>query len=240
VLIARATHLVRETPTTLLLLATNLIPLAGVAFWGWHLGTVMVLYWLENGIVGVINVPRMALAAIAADERANPRTAGRDEALDPIRLARLLGGMARIPFFIVHYGIFWVVHGIFVWGLFAGPGLFGPATIGTTTVGTGVDSGAVATGFVGLALYHVVSFIYWDVIRREYASKTPAEIMFQPYPRLIVLHLTIILGAFLVVFTGQPIAALVLLVLLKTAIELGGQTLFSHQTSPTFNGRNGR
>ena len=239
-LIARATRLVRDTPTTLLLIATNLIPLAGVAFWGWHLGTVMVLYWLENGIVGIINIPRMVLAAIAADQQAHPRKPARDEGADVLRLTRLLVGMARIPFFIVHYGIFWVVHGIFVWGLFAGPGLFGPANIGTTTVGTGVDTGAVATGFVGLALYHVVAFIYWDVIRREYASKTPAEIMFQPYPRLIVLHLTIILGAFLVVATGQPIAALVLLVLLKTVLELGGQTLFPHRTSPAFNGRNGR
>ena len=51
--------------------------------------------------------------------------------------------------------------------------------------------------------------------------------MGQPYPRLVVLHLTIIFGALLVAQTGQPIAALALLVVLKIALELGGLAVFS-------------
>ena len=39
-LVERLSRTTRLAPTTLLLIATNLIPLAGVAFWGWHLGTV--------------------------------------------------------------------------------------------------------------------------------------------------------------------------------------------------------
>src|SRR4051812_25735615 len=48
-------------PTAVLLVASNLVPLAGVAFGGWRLGSVMVLYWLENGIVGIVTVARLLL-----------------------------------------------------------------------------------------------------------------------------------------------------------------------------------
>ena len=87
-----------------------------------------------------------------------------------MRVLRVTGRMALIPFFFVHYGIFWVVHGVFVWTLFGhadafgvgGSGLSG-GTSGAVAGTTGVDLGAVATGFVGLAVYHVVAFLYWDI-----------------------------------------------------------------------------
>ena len=44
------------------LLVANAIPLLGVLFFGWSLITILVLYWLENGIIGLWNIPRIALA----------------------------------------------------------------------------------------------------------------------------------------------------------------------------------
>ena len=44
------TALLRHGSTTLsalLLVAVNLIPLIGVAFWGWSLMLILVLYWIE-------------------------------------------------------------------------------------------------------------------------------------------------------------------------------------------------
>src|SRR5215212_5927619 len=63
--LGRAFDLYRRTATsrsaTLLVLA-NLIPLIGVLFFGWSLITILVLYWLENGIVGLWNVPKILMA----------------------------------------------------------------------------------------------------------------------------------------------------------------------------------
>ena len=42
-----------------------------------------------------------------------------------------------------------------------------------------------------------------------------------PYGRLIVLHLTIIVGGLAIATTGAPSAAVLILVLLKTALDLG-------------------
>ena len=42
----------------------------------------------------------------------------------------------------------------------------------------------------------------------------------QPYQRVILLHVTVLAGGFVVMLLGQPLLALVLLVLLKTAVDL--------------------
>lgn len=42
------------------LVAVNIVPLVGVAFWGWSLMLILVLYWIESGIVGLINVFKIA------------------------------------------------------------------------------------------------------------------------------------------------------------------------------------
>ena len=45
--------------------------------------------------------------------------------------------------------------------------------------------------------------------------------MFSPYGRLVVLHVTIIFGAIAISMTGAPVAAIVILVVLKTLLDLG-------------------
>ena len=45
--------------------------------------------------------------------------------------------------------------------------------------------------------------------------------MFVPYGRLVVLHVTIIIGGMAIAFTGAPAAALAILVVLKTAMDIG-------------------
>jgi hypothetical protein len=41
-----------------------------------------------------------------------------------------------------------------------------------------------------------------------------------PYARVVILHLTIIFGAFAVAILGQPIGALVVMVVLKAGVDL--------------------
>ena len=62
----------------------------------------------------------------------------------------------------------------------------------------------------------------WNFLRGgEYRRVTPAGLMFAPYRRLVALHLTIIFGAMAVTFTGAPVAAVAILVGVKTLIDLG-------------------
>src|SRR6185436_3042508 len=68
----------RSTASLAGLLIANAIPLIGVLFFGWSLITVLVLYWLENGIVGLWNIPRIWLAG-GDDDVPNVATAARTQ-----------------------------------------------------------------------------------------------------------------------------------------------------------------
>lgn len=209
------------------LVAVNLVPLIGVVFWGWSLMMILVLYWLESGIVGAINVLKIARAQGGGAEPPIAVSGNRVT----IRLTGIASTMSRGPligFFVLHYGIFWVVHGVFVFlmPLFAGlsnpvidpaaPGFgFAPMDFGPLPL----DGLVLAT--VLLAASHVVSYVTNYVGRGEYLRATPAGQMLSVYGRVVVLHLTIILGALVIGAFGTPIAALVLLVGLKTLIDVG-------------------
>ena len=84
-----------------------------------------------------------------------------------------------------------------------------------------LDVGPVLFAAAGLAISHGLSF-WWNFLRGgEYRRTTAGALMFAPYGRLVVLHITIIFGAFAVMLTGAPAAAVAVLVAIKTAIDLG-------------------
>jgi len=189
------------------LVVANLIPLIGVLFFGWSVWNILVIYWLENGIVGLINVLKMA---VATGDEVTPGVT----LMVNGRPATSATKMGLIPFFIVHYGIFWFVHGIFVLTL---PAFFSLMSDDGMTL----DLGPVVFAALGLAISHGLSF-WWNFLHGgEYRRTAAAALMFAPYKRLVALHITIIFGAFAVMFTGAPAAAVAVLVAIKTAIDLG-------------------
>jgi hypothetical protein len=200
-----------------LLVITNLIPLAGVLWLGWDLMLILALYWAENGIVGVINVLKILTAEGQPPQNFPVSVNGRP--------ATSLTRLGTAGFFCVHYGIFWVVHGFFVFTFvpamtgfdpLSSPGL-GPFDGGLAAL---PDAPVLLAGVVGLAVSHGVSFWTNYLGRGEYQRLSPAEVMVQPYGRLVILHLTIIVGAFVSIFLGTPIGSLLVLVVLKTALDL--------------------
>jgi hypothetical protein len=88
-----ATAVRRLPPSAWVLIAANLVPLYPSVAWGWPVSSLLLLYWIENVIVGILNVPRILL--VAASRHHN--------------------GWGLAVFFCVHYGIFATVHGAFVY-----------------------------------------------------------------------------------------------------------------------------
>jgi hypothetical protein len=222
-----------------LLVAANAIPLVGVLAFGWNVWTILVIYWLENGIVGVYNVLKMARAEAAPAE-----------GIGAVNLnGRPIQGSAKaalIPFFLFHYGIFWVVHGVFVlsFPLFAGIGAMAGPDLGPGAIDpfapdmplppgflpsapeerdltAGFSPGTVLLAVVALVISHGVSFWLNFLRGGEYQRVSAAGQMFAPYGRLVVLHITIIVGGIAISFLGAPAAAIAILVALKTLLDLG-------------------
>jgi hypothetical protein len=49
-------------PALLALVGANLLPLGGVLFGGWTVWEVLIVYWIESGIVGLFSELRILLA----------------------------------------------------------------------------------------------------------------------------------------------------------------------------------
>jgi hypothetical protein len=193
------------------LIVANLIPLAGVLFLGWSVWQILIVYWLENGIVGAFNVLKMLKAEGGYEESTS---AWKVNGRSPADMTR----SALIPFFCLHYGIFWFVHGVFIFAL----PLFGAAATGDeSSLGTTPDPVVLLFAVVALFISHGLSYLFNFIGGGEYRRVSPAAQMFKPYGRLVVLHVTIILGAMAISITGAAVAALAILVLLKIGLDVG-------------------
>ncbi|MFC1634341.1 DUF6498-containing protein [Planctomycetota bacterium] len=198
------------------LLAANAIPLFGVLFLKWDAFYIVLLYWAENLVIGFYNVLKMAFAAV------------------PHPIAHL-GKLFLIPFFTVHYGGFTAVHGFFVLAIFhkdngAGPPMGGQTwpcclvfvqmLFNVASYMYSVIPPQVRLSVLALFASHGVSFVYNYIFKREYASANPGKLMASPYGRIVVMHIAILAGGFLVMTVGSPVALLAVLVVLKTVLDV--------------------
>jgi Family of unknown function (DUF6498) len=248
-LIERSFDLYRQTASsraTIALVAANAVPLVGVLFFGWSLWTILAIYWVENGIVGLWNIPKILMAGgVLLPGRTG--VGYRAWAVQPMPAG---GRGVLAAFFAIHYGLFWLVHGVFVvvlpsflgvgraFGTGFGDGLAIDPGGGVAFPGSGgspflpgagssvgafgvLDWSAVATAGIVLFVSHGVTFFVDYLAKGEYRTRIAALQMFAPYGRMVVLHLTILFGAFAIAFLGAPIFLLVILVIGKTLLDLG-------------------
>lgn len=198
-----------------LLVAANLLPIVGVVFWGWDAFVLLMLYWLETAIVGFWTAARIVVSPTAVDVNG--------KRLDGMSLT---GRVAVAAFITVHAGIFMIVHFVFLWALFSGEWadrIHGPGDfVREMVVGTDL--------WIPLALLFVVrgAPVVGPPIRRrlgmivpESADRPSAENpVLGLYVRIFVMQATIIIGAWFAILAGDSIAPLVLLVVLKTVVEV--------------------
>ncbi len=178
----------------LVVILTNLIPVFGVLFYDWRVFTIVFLYWLENIIIGVFNIAKMITCSFHK---------------------KSLKDLLVIPFFTIHYGIFVGVHGVFVFALFhEGPdhhpyeGFLSEFTFG------------IVVALSSLAIEHAYLFYTTFVRTGLYKRVNAAGLMLFPYPRIVVLHVAIIFGGFLIMTFGIQSLVLVLLIPLKILVDL--------------------
>jgi hypothetical protein len=193
--------LLRLRSSAAALLIANLVPVYGTLALGWKVAPIMIFYWTENLVVGFFNVQKMRRA------RGPLNAAGMTLNGQPVSEGSRRG---LILFFILHYGLFTLGHGVFVFTLF-GPG-----------AGLGREIGLA---LLLLAASHGYSYRRNFINGGEYLRASFARLFWQPYARVIVMHVTILAGGALAAAMGSPLGALLVLVGLKTVIDLGSHWL---------------
>lgn len=181
-----------ETPTSqtsglalavALSLAWNLVALLGVLVLGWPAGNLLLLFWVENAVLGLVTLVKVLTAqgpttgTITVNGRPRPGSPG-----------------LYALFFTLHYGIFCLVHlgftGFVAWRV-------------------GLEPTFWLLGFPALLLvlrYGVETATSWFGAGGQRPVISSGQAMMQPYPRIIVLHLAV-LGAFALVLSGSGTAS---------------------------------
>ncbi len=181
------------------LMAANLLPVAGVWLWDWSPYEVFLVYCLETIIIGIINLVKMGIitAVRKTDIWYNGPTQTKQS------------GLFFMLYFLMHYGIFVGVQ----MGLF-----FGVSGIGK---GSNInafsffykwpqlisnDSLIMLGAFVFVYGYKmVVDFI----LSRQYRIIPMTLLMFQPYGRIFIQQITVILGSIFLTFGAGKIFILI-------------------------------
>ncbi len=183
----------------ILLVAANLLPLAGVFLWDWDVFFLLLLFWCENVIIGLFGIARLVVASKN----------------DEIR-----EGLFLPLFFLVHYGGFMFGHFMVLFGMYSGH----MEDLGSDPqpedyyrlVLDNLSWVAIAALFVS----HGWSFVENYMGRNEHERLSPMQAMGLPYKRMAITHVALILGGFFLIEKGQPLAGLVILVLLKIALDV--------------------
>ncbi|MGH8630923.1 MAG: DUF6498-containing protein [Burkholderiales bacterium] len=188
-----------QSPSAVALIAANLLPLYGVAFLGWPVIALLLLYWIENVVLGVLNALRMLCI----------------NASDPAQWGAKL---AMVPFFCFHYGLFTWFHGGFVFTIFGGDR--GKAfDYWPDAVLRVINENGLWLTVSALAASHLFSFFWNFLYRGEFRVLTLQAQTMKPYTRVLVLHVALIFGGIVALVIGAP-AALLVLVVLKIGLDL--------------------
>jgi hypothetical protein len=191
----------RPRASVVALVLANVMPLYGVLFLHWTVFPLILFFWAENVVIGVFNVLRMI-------------------ASKPSDAMNWLAKFFIIPFFTVHYGMFTFVHGVFVVGFFGGFFRGGASAPTAGAVWQVVLDNQLHYALAALVVSHGVSFFANYIGRGEYRTASLQQLMGAPYGRVVVLHLAVLFGGFLVMATNSAVAALVLLIALKVGLDI--------------------
>ena len=209
--------------SALAILLANAVPLIGVLFWNWNAFEIVALYWLENVVIGLINILKMITCYPDPDEIDGAKFGFTQKELEAIKtagwkadLSLVLFNLILVPFFVVHYGGFCYGHGRFLFSLFDKSHF--PDSI--DQLKDFLVQEHLVWGVAALAASHLASYFVNYLGRGEFRRTLPDRLMFQPYSRVVVLHIAILFGGFVASILGSPLPCLVALILGKTTLDL--------------------
>jgi hypothetical protein len=182
-----------------LLIAANAVPLVGALFLDWDVFKILLLFWFENVIIGLFGIARVIVAG---------------------RSGNVAAGLAKPLFFLVHYGGFMFGHLMLLFGLFSPAAGENGELESPGQLFDVIMSDWLWVSVLALFISHAWSFAENFLGRNEYEQLTPNDAMALPYRRMMITHIALLIGGLLLERTGQPLFGLILLIVLKIALDL--------------------
>jgi hypothetical protein len=185
------------------MVAAAAVVAAGVLAFDWPAYAVLALFYLENVVIGVGTYFRLLLIGLRLPLRAVLTTVG------------------ALAFFPVHYGLFCFGHAEILVAIFGGGEAlpsFAPAPVQLLSHALAESLGwaALAAMAITVALDGVR---WWRCRFGPFSEEALVRQMFAPYPRIVILHVTIMVGGLLLAASAAPEPMVLALVALKLAFD---------------------
>jgi Family of unknown function (DUF6498) len=203
----------------LLALATligNLIPLYGVLYWGWDTFQLLMLYWTETAIIAGFTLLR--LSRLSGPERGEITVNGKPQDASQFML---------VGFFALHAGIFIFVHLILLWAFFSWDWLKKVHGVGSFFFEL-YGANYIWAALLFMVIASAVSFLVESgkPAERSVGADGKATDRVLPivgglYARIVIMQVAIIFGAIISGMAGS-LAPLVIVIVLKTLVDVGG------------------
>jgi hypothetical protein len=211
---------VSKRTSSLVLILANLIPVIGVLLYDWDVLSILLLYWAESVVIGILNVARM-MACDSGDVMQGILALANRPVPDELRenVPQIAGSALKfflIPFFVVHYGMFCYGHLMAVVGIFGDGGI--SLRPGSSLFEYWQPSLWIAVAAVIAS--HLYSFVANYIGDSEYKRANLMLLMHRPYGRIIAMHVSIVFGAGLVMWLDSPLPMLLILILIKTILDM--------------------
>lgn len=197
------------TKPDIFLIAANIVPIIGAWFFDWDARQIFMVYALETVIIGFFTLVKMAIAT-AFRKKDTWFSEGK---------SMQVSGLFFMFFFLIHYGFFVAIQtGMFVQvsGIskefhmgFFDFFLKWPQYLGK-------DAYYMLAGFVISYGFNMI----WNFVRPgHYRTVSLSLLMFQPYIRIFIQQLTVILGSMFLIFGAGKIFIIVF-AFVKTFFEV--------------------
>jgi hypothetical protein len=193
-----------------LTIIANLVPLYGVWFLHWSPKEIFLVYCFESIIIGLFTILKLLITGLIKKE---------DDWMNQSKVVTKQPAFLFIFFFLFHYGLFITIQ----MGLFF------------SFSGIGKDSGmgifnffsklpALLTPNVSLmlgifTLSYTIRMVFEIILNGEYRTASLGSIMIQPYGRIFIQQVTVILGSIFLEFGAGKIFILIF-VLIKIFFDV--------------------
>lgn len=197
------------TQSDIFLIVANLLPVAGVWFLGWRAEEAFIVYCFETIIIGIFNLIKMGIVTIYRKTDIWYNKGSKQP----------MSGLFFMFFFLIHYGFFVAIQ----MGLF-----FGVSGIGDEYK---IDffnffykwpqllTNDALIGLAVFALGYAYKTLTEFILPGEYKTIPLMLLMFQPYLRIFVQQVTVILGSIFLSFGAGKVFILIF-VLIKIYFDI--------------------
>ena len=183
--------------------------LTGIFLLHWKPEVVIIAYFLETIIIGVIHVFKLLIVMRYGEK--------------PLANAKkdLFGGFAVIPFFIFHYFFFIFVQSIFIFEML---GDLVPSKNGAFNVFANysylLSQHDIFMAFVTLAFSNIAMTFKNFILTGNFRKTTTNKLFFQPYLRIFIQQFVTILAGFFMFISSSAMAAALMIIIFRLIIDL--------------------